>query len=180
MSTKRKYKNFVLWIMGPTASGKTTLAREMLKILSKKERPVIHYDGDEVRGFFGPNLGFKVKDRLLVVKTICYLANKALNSGVNVVVSALTANEDARVYVVKNVKNVILIYLECSLEKCIERDYKGLYKKALSGEIDTLIGINSDYLPFENPDIIIKTENKSIGKNVIELEKRLNEYVDIA
>ena len=179
MSTKRKYKNFVLWIMGPTASGKTTLAREMLKILSKKERPVIHYDGDEVRGFFGPNLGFKVKDRLLVVKTICYLANKALNSGVNVVVSALTANEDARGYVVKNVRKLIIIYLECSLEKCIKRDKRGLYKKALSGEIDTLIGINSAYIPFKNPDIIIKTENKSIGNSAIELAELLKEHVDI-
>jgi adenylylsulfate kinase len=61
-----------------------------------------------------------------------------------VVVSALTANEDARSYIKNHVDYVIIIYLECVIEKCIERDYKGLYRKALDGEIEILVGINTE------------------------------------
>ena len=159
----------IFWILGPTASGKTSIAKILSKILSEKDVPVIHYDGDEIRDLFGPNLGFESLDRLTVVNTIGYLAKKSLNSGMNVVVSALTANEDARNYIKNHIENIIIIYLECSIEKCIERDYKGLYRKALDGEIETLIGINTEYIPFKNPDIILKTENKSVDECAREL-----------
>lgn len=178
MANKRKYRKCVLWIMGPTASGKTTVGREVAKILLEKGIPVIHYDGDEVRKFFGPNFGFAKEDRLRVVKTLSHLANKALESELNVVVSALTANDDARSYIMANVQNMILIYLDCSLDKCIERDYKGLYKKAMNGEIQTLAGVNTPYQPLVNPDIVINTEKMTVENSAIELVDHLRKYVD--
>jgi len=157
-------KNCVLWIMGPTASGKTTLANGLKTKYQENNILTLHYDGDEVRDFFGPGHGFKKEDRLMVVKTLVHLANKAVDAEINVIVSALTANQDAREYVKKHAKNLVLVYLECSIEKCIERDPKGLYKKALNAELDTVIGYNTEYVPLVGPDLVLNTEDKSINE----------------
>ena len=161
--------NQIVWILGPTASGKTTLAKRLLIKFRQGNKIAVHYDGDEARKLFGPNLGFEAKDRLQVIKALVYIANKALDAGVDVIVSALTAHEDARNYVRKNIKNLVLVYLNCSIKKCIERDPKGLYKKAIDEEINTLIGFNSEYTPVENPNIIIDTECLTIDECVDQL-----------
>ncbi len=122
---------------------------------------MMQFDGDEVRNFFGDNLGFKVSDRQRVVGTLVHLANKTSAAGVNVVVSALTASEDARRLVRDSVNNLQIVYIKCSIETCQARDPKGLYAQASSGEIDTLIGINSEYLAPVNPDLIIDSEKLS-------------------
>jgi adenylylsulfate kinase-like enzyme len=152
---------FVLWLLGPTSSGKTTIASELLIRFRGKGLPVIHYDGDEIRNFFGETIGFSAIDRHRVVSTIVYLANKASDAELNVIVSALTANLDDRSFVKDNVNNLIVGYIKCSLDECIRRDPKGLYSKAKKGEIDTLIGFNQEYPEPENPDMILETENKS-------------------
>jgi adenylylsulfate kinase len=152
---------FTLWLLGPTSSGKTTIADGLLNSLKNKGIPVIHYDGDEIREIFGDSLGFSAQDRLRVVSTIVKLANKASASGMNVIVSALTANSDARKYIKDNINNLIVGYVSCPIEECAKRDPKGLYKKAERGEIDTLIGYNQEYIAPDSPDIILDTELKS-------------------
>jgi adenylylsulfate kinase-like enzyme len=79
-----------------------------------------------------------------------------------VVVSALTANESARELVKTACPNVILGYVRCSLEECMERDPKGLYARAKSGEIDTLIGYNSAYPEPDAPDLILDTAGRDV------------------
>lgn len=149
---------FALWLMGPTSSGKTTLAELLIRRLLDEGAAAINYDGDEVRNFFGDSHGFAPADRLRVVSTLAHLANKATASGVNVVVSALTANDGARQLVRDTVSGLIVCYVKCPIEVCADRDPKGLYAKARNGEIDTLIGVNSEYRPPENPNIVIDTE----------------------
>ncbi len=152
--------------MGPTSSGKTTIGEHLLERLRAAGSPSMHFDGDEVRNFFGENLGFDVSDRQRVVATLVHLANKTSAAGVNVIVSALTASEDARRLVLDTVKNLIIVYVKCSIETCAERDPKGLYAQAKNGEIDTLIGVNSNYLPPDNPDLVIDTEDLSPAEAV--------------
>lgn len=163
--------------MGPTSAGKTALANEVLRVLKQKGFGVIHYDGDEVRDFFGPGFGFNSENRLRVVSTLVHLVNKALGAGLNVIVSALTANSDARHFVRKNVKSLILVSLECSIEKCIKRDQKGLYAQALKGEINTVIGLNTKYEPIENPDIIIDTDRNSTEESARDLLEQLEVFL---
>ena len=98
---------FILWLMGPTSAGKTTIGRLFVDHIRKAGTSAIHYDGNEIRDFFGPSLGFQPEDRLRAVSTCAYLANKSAEAGLNVVVSALTANNDARRYVRKNVHNLL-------------------------------------------------------------------------
>lgn len=169
-------KGFVLWLMGPTSGGKTTIAEALTERLRGEGWAVMQYDGDEVRNFFGDDLGFKVSDRQRVVGTLVHLANKASTAGVNVIVSALTASEDARALVNNTVNNLHVGYIKCSIETCQARDPKGLYAQANSGEIDTLIGVNSDYLAPENPDLVIDTEQLSVDEAVV----AIIEYLDRA
>ncbi len=151
--------------MGPTSSGKTTIAEHFVHEMRKQNHRVIHFDGDEIRNFFGKEFGFKPENRFLVVKTLAYLANKSTEAGTNVVVSALTAHFDARDYVCRNVNNLIVGYVVCPIEVCAERDPKGLYRKAKLGEITTLIGYNSEYLPPEKSDIVLDTARYSPHDN---------------
>ena len=155
-------KKFTIWMMGPTSSGKTTLASNLLKFFRQNKIPSIHFDGDEVRDFFGPNHGFASEDRLRVVSTIGHLANKSYEAGLIVIVSALTANRDARDYINENVEGLITVFIDCSIEECASRDPKGLYKNAINGNIHTLIGFNTKYEP-PNADITIKTDDKEIN-----------------
>lgn len=144
--------------MGPTSSGKSTLAEYFLEQWRLQNEFVVHYDGDEVRDFFGNAHGFKAEDRLRVVKTLTSLANKASEAGLLCIVSALTANSDARAHIQKNIPTLIIGYVNCSIEECARRDPKGLYALAQKGEVDTLIGWNSPYDPPPNPDIVLDTQ----------------------
>ena len=159
----------VVWIMGPTSSGKTTLAKKLVDKLSNSKIPVCHYDGDEVRELFGSELSFENESRLLVVRTLVYLAKKASGAGSNVVISALTANEDARKLVNEELPGSSLVYLDCPIAVCSKRDPKGLYENAKNGEIDTLIGFNTAYKKPDHIDITIDTSENNIEGCVKEL-----------
>jgi pyruvate kinase len=148
-------KGQVLWIMGPTASGKTTISEILADVIKKCNIAVAHYDGDEMRNLMGEHHSFSVKDRLTVVKSLVHVANKSASKGFNVIVSALTASDEAREFVRTHIENVKIIYLECDLNECIKRDPRGLYKKAINGEIDTLIGYNTPYIPPSDCDLKI-------------------------
>ena len=159
---------FVLWLMGPTSAGKTTTGRHFVEDMRASNIPAIHYDGDEIRAFFGSTLGFKTEDRLRAVTTCAHLANKANEAGLNVAVSALTANENSRDYIKTNVPNIVIAYLTCPIDICIQRDSRGLYRKARQGTVDpkTLIGLDSPYEPPINPDIVIDTSKNTLEQSI--------------
>tara|TARA_B100000315_G_scaffold257280_1_gene305609 strand:+ start:287 stop:781 length:495 start_codon:yes stop_codon:yes gene_type:complete len=161
--------------MGPTSSGKSTIAEHFIEALKKNNIPVLHYDGDEVRDLFGKDFGFEENNRGRVVETLAHLARKANDAGIDVVVSALTAHQSARKYINDNIPNLLIGHVECSIEICAERDPKGLYAKAKNGEIDTLIGYNSKYIAPTDPDIKLNTECSSVEENT----ERLLEFLDI-
>lgn len=151
----QSYSTF--WLLGPTSSGKTTIAKRCSNQLRSMNYQCLHYDGDEIRDVFGPNFGFAEENRAQVVQLLTYLARKGNEAGVNVLISALTAHQSAREYVKNNIPNLKICYVSCPITECISRDPKGLYKKAINGEIETLVGYNSEYLPPDLPDITLET-----------------------
>ncbi|MGI9292863.1 MAG: adenylyl-sulfate kinase [Pseudomonadales bacterium] len=169
-------KGTVLWLMGPTSAGKTTLAARAVATLRQNGAPAIFYDGDEVRSYFGPALGFTAENRFRVVAALAHLANKAAEAGLQVIVAALTAGEDSRDYVRENVENLMIGYVSCSIDVCAERDPKGLYRKAINGEIDTLVGYNTEYRPPDEPDVILDTEAFSVEELVSRIVALCSEY----
>ena len=98
--------------MGPTSAGKTTIGRLSVGVLRSADIPAIHYDGDEIQSFFGEALGFRPKGPSAYGFDMCHLAIKAVEARLNVVVSALTANDDARVFIRENIPNLVLTYLK--------------------------------------------------------------------
>jgi adenylylsulfate kinase-like enzyme len=164
LSAHEGYLGTVLWLLGPTSAGKTTLATRIVADLRGRGIPAIHFDGDEVRDFFGDGLGFGPGSRLRVVSVLVHLANKAADAGLNVVVSALTAGENARDHVRAHVRNLTIGYVACSIATCARRDPKGLYRRAMNGEINTLIGFNGEYRQPEDPDLILDTETHSVAE----------------
>ena len=173
MSIKRPY---TIWLMGPTSSGKSTIAENFVSVLKNNDTPILHYDGDEVRGFFGKNFGFSEDNRRKIIKTLVHLAKKANDAGINAVVSALTAPQSSRNYVKENIPNLYVAYVVCPIDVCIARDPKGLYAKAINREIDTLIGYNTQYLPPNEPDIRLDTNKFSIEENTNYLLRFLKIY----
>ncbi len=167
---------FVLWLLGPTSAGKTVVGRTLTERLRNKGSYVLHFDGDEIRSFYGTRLGFSDDDRFRAVATCAYLANKAADAGIDVVVSALTARADARQHVRNTVKNLSIGYLRCPIETCMKRDSRGLYGKAHRGEIDpsTIIGLNSPYPSPSYPEITIDTDKHSIAESVEILQAYLS------
>jgi len=166
---------YTLWLMGPTSSGKSTIAEQFVRELVKNNATIIHYDGDEIRDFFDKDFGFNENNRGRVVETLAHLAKKANDAGINVIVSALTAHQSSREYISSNIPNLLVGYVTCPIDVCAERDPKGLYKMAKNGEIDTLIGYNSKYIAPTTPDIILDTESQNVEENV----QRLIEYLNI-
>lgn len=158
----RKDKGIILWLLGMTSSGKTTIAKKVAEKLMKERINTVHYDGDEIRDMLGPDFGFAEHNRLQVVKNLVYLANKSAEQGFNVIVSALTAHEDARRYIRDNLKELYTIFVKCSVEECAKRDPKGLYRKAKEGKIDTLIGYSTPYKEPAHADLVIDTEKSSV------------------
>ena len=163
-----KNKKFVFWILGPTSSGKTTIGKMLVKEMRDTNIPAIHYDGDEIRAFFGETLGFRPEERLRAVSTCAQLGKKANEAGLNVVISALTANDDSRSYIKNNVPNLVITYLTCPIDICIQRDSRGLYRKARQGTVDpkTLIGLDIPYEPPIDPDIVIDTSKNTLEQSI--------------
>jgi adenylylsulfate kinase len=159
----------VLWLMGPTSAGKTTLATRVVAHLRRRHIPVVFYDGDEVRAFFGPDFGFSAEERFRVVSVLAHLANKAAEAGLHVVVAAVTAGQEARDFIRANVRNLKIGYISCSIYTCAQRDPKGLYRKAINGEIDTLIGYNGQYRAPDSPDLVLDTERHSVDELVSQI-----------
>lgn len=166
---RMSFEPFSLWLMGPTSAGKTTIALALVEYLKCAGHPVLHVDGDEVRALFGKNIGFTKEDRLRVVNACIFMMEKARQAGVSAICSALTANDDARKMLQNHTPQISTGYIFCPIEICADRDPKGLYQKAKNGEIDTLIGYNTEYKTPENPDITIDTSLMSIDDAVAKI-----------
>ena len=158
----------VVWFTGLSGSGKTTIANELKQLLQKKGKKIKIIDGDIIRNTLHKSLGFSKKDILTNNHLIAKLCKDNLTEFDFILVPIISPFIESR----KNAKkmigenNFIELYLDASLQKCIERDVKGLYDKAKKGEINNLIGFNKSN-PYEapsNPDIVLNTGNETIER----------------
>jgi len=174
-------KGFVLWFTGLSGSGKTTVARRVAEILRGKGFKVELLDGDEVRKWLSPEAGFTREDRTRHLIRVANVARLLARNGVIVLCSFVSPYIEVR----KKIREIIEkegirffeIYVKCSLEECIRRDPKGLYKRALRGEIKNMTGIDDPYEPPPNPEIVINTENNPIEELVEHVLQKINEYI---
>ncbi|MFC3524082.1 adenylyl-sulfate kinase [Marinococcus halophilus] len=168
---KNKHQSFVLWFTGLSGSGKSTLANAVSRKLFERGSHTYVLDGDNVRHGLNKDLGFSPEDRTENIRRIGEVAKLFVDSGQIVSTAFISPYREDRHQVRQLLPEgeFIEVYVEASLEACEERDPKGLYKKARSGEIPSFTGINAPYEEPENPELTVNTEQKSIEESAQEV-----------
>ena len=170
----------VIWLTGLPGSGKTTLAKALYPELKRFGFKAEILDGDIVRKELSPELGFTKQDREIHARRVIYLCKLLSRNGVVSIVCLISPYREFRRYARNEINvnnNFCEVYVKCSLETCIKRDPKGLYRKALSGEIKDLTGLQDPYEEPENPEVIVNTEVQTLEESTdLILDKLLQSY----
>ena len=154
---------FVLWFTGLSAAGKTTLGTIVARELEERGHTVEVLDGDVIRTHLSQGLGYSKRDRDTNVARIGWVASRLARAGATVVVSAISPYAEARGRareLVEETAPFVEIHVATSLEVCAERDPKGLYAKALSGELEHFTGVSDPYEEPANPELRVDTAGR--------------------
>ena len=161
-------KGFTLWFTGLSGAGKSTLANLAADELRRRGRKVEILDGDEVRTNLSKGLGFSKEDRDTNIKRMGYVCKLLTRNGVVAISAAISPYREVRDYNRDQISNFIEVYVECSIAELTRRDVKGLYKKALAGEIKNFTGVSDPYEAPLHPEITVdsgKQEVFPVGQN---------------
>jgi adenylylsulfate kinase len=155
-------KGFTLWFTGLSGAGKTTITNQLVKQLRNRDVSLEVLDGDIVRENLSKGLGFSKEDRDTNIRRIAFVANLLSRHGVPVITAAISPYREIRNEAREMMDDrFIEAYVKASVKTCEERDVKGLYAKARSGEIKEFTGVSDPYEPPENPELTIDTESQS-------------------
>lgn len=168
-------KGFTLWFTGLSGSGKTALAKYLETELRRRGLKVERLDGDIVRQSLTRDLGFSKEDRDKNIERVTFVAKLLTRNGVAVLCSFISPYIEQRAKSRQEIGNFVECYVECPLETLIARDVKGLYKKALAGEIPNFTGISDPYEPPPNPEIVVHTDTQTIEESAQIILNRLIE-----
>lgn len=160
----------VVWFTGLPASGKTAVASRVAEDLRSKGFRVELLDGDWVRRTINPDAGFTKEQRRVHLLRVAWVARLLARNGVVVLCSFVSPYRDVRGEVRSIVEEeglrFIEVYVKCSLETCMKRDPKGLYRKALAGEVKHMTGLDDPYEPPLTPEVTVDTERESVEESV--------------
>jgi sulfate adenylyltransferase len=157
---------FVVWFTGLSGAGKSTVARALAPRLLERGHRVELLDGDEVRTNLSRGLGFSREDRDANIARIGYVASKLASHGVAVLVAAISPFREARDQVRGAVDQFVEVHVATSLATCAERDIKGLYAKALAGQIPQFTGVSDPYEPPLAPELVLHTDGEPVENSV--------------
>lgn len=137
-------------------------------------------DGDEVRQWLSPEAGFSREDRERHLRRAAYVSHLLTRNGIVVIASFVSPYRSTRDFARQLIRDFVEVYLDCPLEVCVQRDPKGLYRKAKQGEIGDLTGLQDPYEEPLSPELILHTENGTPSENVRDIIEKLSElrYLD--
>lgn len=169
-------KGVTIWLTGLPSAGKTTLARLLGKKIQEKGIARIEIlDGDVIRLNLCKDLGFSQEDRMTNIRRIAFVSQLLTRHGVIVIVAAISPYRESRDHARKEIKNFVEVFVKCPIEVLVERDVKGMYKKALAGNLPHFTGVSDPYEEPLKPEILVETNREppeaSVGKILGLLEK---------
>ncbi|MBI4367966.1 MAG: adenylyl-sulfate kinase [Candidatus Omnitrophica bacterium] len=150
-----------VWFTGLSGSGKSTIARILEKRLKAMGQKVEVLDGDVVRTNLSKGLGFSKEDRDTNIKRIGFVCHLLTRNGVIAIASAISPYREVRDYNRSLIGNFVEVYAKCSLDECVKRDVKGLYKKAMAGEIKGFTGVDDPYEEPLHPEVVCATDQET-------------------
>ena len=168
-------RGFTLWLTGLSGAGKSTLATAVGHELRRRGVRVEVLDGDEVRQNLSKGLGFTREDRDTNIRRIGYVAKLLARNGVVVITAAISPYRAVRDEVRREIGAFVEVYVKASLDECVRRDTKGLYRRALAGEIPQFTGVSDPYEEPLRPELVIDTEREVVGESAARVVDRLVE-----
>ncbi len=168
-------KGVTIWLTGLSGAGKSTIARLLEKKLKKMGRKVEILDGDVVRTNLSKGLGFSKEDRDTNIKRIGFVCHLLTRNDVIAISAAISPYREVRDDNRNLIGNFMEVYTKCSLDTCIQRDAKGLYKKALAGEIKGFTGVDDPYEEPLHPEVVCETDKETPEESAEKVLRKLEE-----
>ncbi len=166
-------KGFTLWFTGLPCSGKSTLALRVQEILLERGMNVELLDGDEVRQNLCKGLGFSKEDRDTNIRRIGYVCKLLSRNGAVAVAAAISPYRAIRDENRRAIERYVEVYVKAPIAVLAERDVKGMYKKALAGEIKNFTGVSDPYEEPEHPEILIESDKETIEESTAKIIRTL-------
>lgn len=161
----QEQKGFTIWFTGLPCSGKSAIADRVAEILREHNLKVERLDGDVVRKSLCRDLGFSREDRNENIRRVTFVAKLLTRNGVVVLTSFISPYREIRDEARREIGDFIEVYTKCPLEVCIARDVKGMYQKALRGEIKEFTGVSDPYEEPLNPELVLETDQESLDES---------------
>jgi len=166
-------RGFVVWLTGLSGAGKSTIATLLQSELAARGRSAEVLDGDEVRTHLSKGLGFSREDRDTNIRRIGYVARLLARNGAVAITAAISPYREVRDEVRAQAPNFVEVYVRCSLDELVRRDVKGLYRKALAGEISNFTGVSDPYEEPVRPEVVVDTEQQTAAESVESILRQL-------
>ena len=168
-------RGFTLWFTGLSGAGKSTIAERVYHHLEETGRKVEILDGDVIRTNLSKGLGFSKEDRDTNIRRIGFVSKLLSRNGTVAIVAAISPYREVRDEVRQEIGDFVEVYVECSLEELVRRDVKGLYEKAIRGEIKNFTGVSDPYEEPLNPAVVVNTQYESVEESVSKVLAKLRE-----
>jgi len=167
-------RGFTVWLTGMSGAGKSTISRQLAVELAKRGENVEVLDGDIVRTHLSKGLGFSHEDRNTNIARIAYVASLLVRHGAAEITAAISPYAAARAGARARIGNFLEVYVKCPIDELVRRDVKGLYAKALKGEIDQFTGVSDDYEEPASPDVTVNTRDETVEQSVAKIVEALD------
>jgi adenylyl-sulfate kinase len=173
-------KGVTLWFTGLPCSGKSAIADRVAEILKDRGYRVERLDGDIVRQSLTRDLGFSREDRNENIRRVTFVAKLLTRNDVFVLTSFISPYRDIRAHACREIGSFLEVYTKCPIDICIERDVKGMYKKAMAGQIKEFTGVSDPYEEPVDPEILLETGRETLEVCAAKVLARMKElgYLD--
>lgn len=170
-----QHQGFAVWLTGLSGAGKSTLAEHLAERLRRQGARVELLDGDAVRTNLSQGLGFSREDRDTNIRRIGFVAHLLARNGVIAIVAAISPYREVREEVKRRIGCFVEVHVDCAIDVLTLRDTKGLYKRALAGEIANFTGISDPYEPPMNPSVVVHSDRESIEESLDKIWRELEQ-----